>query len=204
MDLQTIKDAIIEAWQAMTWVEMVAVAFALLYVILAAKESIWCWLAALISVGLYVYICIKAHLFAETGLQVFYLIMAVYGWYEWKFGSQENDVLPISVWEPKLHLINILGSAVLMLALGYYLDNYTSSRNAYVDSFTTIFAIVATYMVARKVLENWIYWIAIDAVSIYLYSRRGLYLTSVLYFAYTVIAIFGYFSWRKAYRLQDA
>lgn len=204
MDWETVKTGVQSAWEAMTYVEILAVGFGILYVVLAAVESIWCWLAALISVTLYVYICYAANLKAETGLQVFYWIMAVYGWYEWKFGSKKKkDELEITKWPIRYHFINIILSGATTVGLGFYLVKIESS-NPFLDAFTTVFAIVATFMVARKILENWIYWIIIDAVSIYLYGSRGLYLTSGLFVAYTVIAILGYFSWLKIYKTQNA
>jgi nicotinamide mononucleotide transporter len=89
-----------------------------------------------------------------------------------------------------------------MLLFGYIFDQYSNQANPYLDAFTTIFSLMATFMVAKKVLENWIYWIIIDAFSVYLFASRGLYMTSVLFILYTLIAIFGYFSWKKQFNLD--
>jgi nicotinamide mononucleotide transporter len=86
--------------------------------------------------------------------------------------------------------------------MGFYFSTYTSAKMPIVDSFTTIFSIIATYLVTKKVLENWLYWIVIDVVSIYLYFGRDLHLTSLLFIVYTVIAIFGYFSWIKKVKIN--
>lgn len=173
-------------------IESIAVFFSITYVILAAKQNLWCWAFAAISVILYIYICFSAQLFAETGLQCFYLIMAVYGFYSWK---KPKKTLRIKQLKASSHLLIILFGGILAFLLGFYFTTYTSAKIPIVDSFTTIFSIIATYMITQKILENWLYWIIIDAVSIYLYFSRELHLTSMLFLLYTLIAIFGYFSW---------
>ena len=174
-------------------IESVAVLFSILYVVLVAKENIWCWAAALISVSLYIYICFFAQLYPETGLQVFYFIMAIIGYYMWNKENKEE----IKEWSEIKHLLIILLGAIFTFFMGFYFSTYTDSQMPIIDSFTTVFSIIATYMVVKKVLGNWLYWIVIDAVSVYLYFNRDLHLTSLLFIAYTIIAIFGYFSWMK-------
>jgi nicotinamide mononucleotide transporter len=175
-------------------IESVAVFFSILYVILAVKESIWCWGAAAISVTLYIYICYIAQLYPETGLQVFYLLMAFYGYYHW---NKNDSTLKIQQWTTTKHLLILLLGALLTFLMGFYFTIYTNAAMPLVDSFTTVFSVFATYMVTKKVLGNWLYWIVIDAVSVYLYFSRDLHLTSLLFMGYTIIAIFGYFSWLK-------
>ena len=173
-------------------IEALAVLFSVIYVVLAAKENIWCWTAAAVSVILYIFICYTAQLFPETVLQVFYLIMAFYGYYNW---NKNNGSLQIKQWAASKHLLLILLGAIFTFLMGFYFATYTTSKMPIVDSFTTIFSIIATYMVAKKILENWLYWIVIDVVSVYLYFSRDLHLTSLLFIAYTIIAIAGYFAW---------
>jgi len=175
-------------------IESVAVFFSILYVILAVKERIWCWGAAAISVILYIYICYTAQLYPETGLQVFYLLIAFYGYYQW---NKNDSTLKIQQWTTTKHLLILLLGALLTFLMGFYFTIYTNAAMPLVDSFTTVFSVFATYMVTKKVLGNWLYWIVIDAVSVYLYFSRDLHLTSLLFIVYTVIAIFGYFSWLK-------
>lgn len=177
-----------------SFIESVAVFFSIIYVILAAKESIWCWGAAAISVILYVYICYTAQLYPETGLQIFYLFMAFYGYYQW---NKNDSTLQIQQWSISKHLLILLIGTILTFLMGFYFTTYTNAAMPLVDSFTTVFSIFATYMVTKKVLGNWLYWIVIDAVSVYLYFSRDLHLTSLLFLAYTFIAIFGYFAWLK-------
>ena len=180
-------------------IEFVAVFFSILYVILAAKESIWCWGAAAISVILYIYICFFAQLYPETGLQVFYLFMAFYGFYHW---NKKEQKLQISEWSISKHLFIVALGTILTFLMGFYFATYTNAKMPIVDSFTTVFSIFATYMVVKKILGNWLYWIVIDTVSVYLYFSRDLHLTSLLFMAYTIIAIFGYFSWMKKIKIN--
>ncbi len=175
-----------------TIIESVAVFFSILYVILATKQDIWCWAAAGISVILYIYICFTAQLYPETGLQIFYLMMAFYGYYNW---NKNEKTLQITQWTIGKHLSLILAGTIITFLVGFYFATYTDSKMPIVDSFTTIFSIIATYMVTKKILENWLYWIVIDTVSVYLYFSRDLHLTSLLFIAYTIIAIAGYFTW---------
>jgi len=175
-------------------IESAAVFFSILYVILAVKESIWCWSAAAISVILYIYICYTAQLYPETGLQVFYLLMAFYGYHQW---NKNDSTLKVQQWTTTKHLLILLLGTTLTFLIGFYFTIYTNAAMPIVDSFTTVFSVFATYMVTKKVLGNWLYWIVIDIVSVYLYFSRDLHLTSLLFIMYTVIAIFGYFSWLK-------
>ena len=175
-------------------IESIAVFFSILYVVLAMKENIWCWGAAAISVILYIYICYSAQLYAETGLQFFYLLMAIYGYFQW---NKNDSNLKIQQWTTAKHLLILLLGALLTFLMGFYFSIYTNAAMPLVDSFTTVFSVFATFMVTKKVLGNWLYWIVIDAVSVYLYFSRGLQLTSLLFVAYTIIAVFGYLSWLK-------
>lgn len=175
-------------------IEGIAVLFSIVYVILAAKENIWCWVAAIISVSLYMYICFFAKMYAEASLQVFYLFMAFLGYYNW---NKKQHNLEITEWEIKKHFLLILIGVFLTFILGFVLSAYTDSKMPLVDSFTTIFSLFATFLVVKKILENWIYWIVIDVVSVYLYYSRDLKQTACLFIAYTIIAVFAYFSWLK-------
>ena len=174
--------------------ETVAVIFSLLYVYLAAHQNNLCWLAAVISVSLYIYICFDAKLYAETVLQVFYFLMAIYGFYSWK---KNNSQLQISMWPIKKHLFIIFLGTILTFFLGFIFSNYTNAEMPLVDSFTTVFSVFATYMVVKKILSNWLYFIIIDIISTYLYFSRDLHLTSLLFLLYTFIAVAGFIKWNR-------
>tara|TARA_B100000902_G_scaffold365033_1_gene385609 strand:- start:69896 stop:70489 length:594 start_codon:yes stop_codon:yes gene_type:complete len=173
--------------------ESIAVLFSLAYVILAAYENILCWTASLISVIIYTYICYTSMLLGETYLQIFYLFMTFYGFLKWNSKEDYN----IKTWNEKKHLITILIGSIFTFFLGYFLSEYTNSEMPIVDSFTTVFSIIATYLVVKKILGNWLYWIVIDVTSIYLYYNRDLHLTCLLFLLYAIIATIGYANWTK-------
>ena len=174
--------------------ETVAVIFSLLYVYLAAHQNNLCWLAAVISVSLYIYICFNAKLYAETVLQVFYFLMAIYGFYSWK---KNNSQLQIGTWPIKKHLFIIFLGTILTFFLGFIFSNFTDAEMPLVDSFTTVFSVFATYMVVKKILSNWLYFIIVDLISTYLYFSRDLHLTSLLFLLYTFIAVAGFIKWNR-------
>ena len=174
--------------------ETIAVILSLLYVYLAAHQNNLCWIAAVISVSLYIYICFNAKLYAETVLQVFYFLMAIYGFYSWK---KNNSQLQISTWPIKKHLFIIFLGTILTFFLGFIFSNYTDAEMPLVDSFTTVFSVFATYMVVKKILSNWLYFIIIDIISTYLYFSRDLHLTSLLFLLYTFIAVAGFIKWNR-------
>lgn len=196
-------ELLLQAWQQTSWLEVVSVAFGLAYVILAAKESVWCWPAALVGTGTGILVFWDASLKMESALNVFYLVMAVYGWWAWLYGGasagRAQQTLSISSWRALNHLYAIALIAVLTAISGGLLKGNTNAALPYVDSFTTWAAVISTWMVTRKVLQNWLYWIVIDAVSVWLFIQRELYLYALLFVLYTVIAAFGYLNWRRRY-----
>ena len=178
-------------------IESLAVIFAIIYLILAAKEDVKCWYAAIISSILYIYIMYEADLIMESMLQIFYVLMAVYGWLQWNNIVDKKIKLKIKSWRKINHIYAILLIIVLSIISGMLLQKYTEAALPFMDAFTTWGAIISTYMVAKKILENWIYWFVIDSISIYLYVSRELYLTAILFLIYLIIIFFGYKSWKK-------
>ena len=257
--------------------EITAVALAIAYLVLAIRQSLWCWPAAIASTGIYVGLMYQASLYMESALQFFYIAMALYGWWAWSRGetsttgvavagefaqaasrddappadlghrpgspatatadrggfdaspkaapsafrhppdgsgdapSQDRRVeaparrsagqrqpLAVSAWPARAHLIAVVTVLLLAAASGWLLTRYTSAALPYADAFTTWGAIVTTYMTARKILENWLYWFVIDSVSVYLYVSRGLYLTAALFLVYLVLIVIGYRAWRRS------
>jgi nicotinamide mononucleotide transporter len=190
-----------EGIKATSTIEWLAVISSIIYVVLAAKRLILCWLFAFIGSALFVYLCFIVDLYIESVLQLFYVVMAVVGWLTWK--NSNSDKSPIKKWGFNKHLINILLSGITALLIGLIFDKYTAQANPYIDSFTTCYSLSATFMVTRKIIGNWIYWIVIDLVSIYLYAQRDYHLTAVQYGIFTLLAIYGYMVWRKEYKLQE-
>ncbi|WP_144206968.1 nicotinamide riboside transporter PnuC [Shewanella donghaensis] len=200
--IQSVQIAITEA-SVMTGWEAVAVILAMAYLLLAMKTNIWCWAAAFASTAIYTVLFWKVSLLMESVLNVYYMAMAIYGFWLWRSTHQTNSTdsagneLVITSWSLKTHLLLIGFTTVVSLIVGYFMATKTTASFPYIDALTTCFAIMTTYLVAKKVLENWLYWVVIDFVSIYLYFQKGLMLTSGLFILYVFMALSGYFMWRK-------
>ena len=179
------------------WLEITAVIFAILYLILVVKQNILCWTAGIISSVLYFFIMQKAGLYMEAYLQVFYVVMGIYGWSQWRVSNASNPSFIVHTWSKYQHMITISIILVLSLLSGFLLERYTDAALPFLDALVSWGAVVATYMVAKKLLENWIYWFVIDATSIFLFIERGLWLSAILFATYLVIIFFGYQSWNK-------
>jgi nicotinamide mononucleotide transporter len=177
---------------------VLAVILAVLYLVLAIRQNIWCWAAAAASTLLYLFIMFHASLYMESALQVFYLVMAGYGWYQWRPGGDRDQAREVTTWPVRFHVLAGFSVLLLVFVSGQLLTRYSAAALPFLDSFTTWGALIATFMVARKVLENWIYWFIIDAVSIGLYLSRDLYFTAALFAAYLFLIVIGYRSWRAS------
>jgi nicotinamide mononucleotide transporter len=184
--------------------EIIAVIAAVLYLLLAIRENIWCWLFAGISTAIYIYLFFDARLYMESALNLFYFAMAVYGWSVWYRGRTPGHELAVTTWAIPIHAWAILVIVVASAISGYLLDNFTDAEFPYIDSLTTWSAIWATFLVARKVLENWWYWLVIDVASIFIYWSRDLELTALLFVLYVIMIPFGLISWTRSYREAQA
>ncbi|NIB44013.1 nicotinamide mononucleotide transporter [Pseudomaricurvus alkylphenolicus] len=189
---------------AMSGWELLAVLLSITYLVLAMRQNLWCWYAAFVSTSIFLFLFWNVNLLMDSALQIYYLAMAVYGWYQWKYGhlngNDDSEGVPIHRWDLRQHSLAIGAVVIAALISGVFLQKNTDAAWPFVDSFTTWGAVLTTWMVTRKVLENWLYWIVIDAVSVALYWDRGLYLTSLLFVAYVVICIFGWFNWQRQLR----
>ena len=179
------------------WIEPAAVILAIAYLLLAVKQNIGCWFAAFFSSLLYFFVMYSAGLYMEAGLQIFYCIMAVYGWTQWRTSIPSNKKFLVKTWNRNQHIKAISLIFLLAFSSGWALEKFTNAALPFIDSLTTWGAIVTTYMVAKRLLENWIYWFVIDTISVFLFYSRGLFLTSILFFVYLIIIYFGYKSWTK-------
>lgn len=194
---------LIADWQLLHSIELVATLLAVAYVLLALKHSIWCWPAALLSTLLFTHVMWDSALLSDALLQIYYAGMAVYGWWRWRqLQQQSGQAQPVYEWVWQRHLLLISLTAMAGLVLGYLMANYTRADFAYLDAQTTAFSLVATWLVAKKLLSNWLYWVVIDAVSIFVYAQKHLYFLTALFMLYTVIAVLGYFVWRSQYQMQ--
>jgi nicotinamide mononucleotide transporter len=192
-----IQEQIFQAITNMHWAEVAAVVCGLIYVVLAARENIWCWFWGGLNAILSIYLFVEIKLYAESMLYFYYLIASVYGWYAWKHARRVSEEHAIVEWNWQRHLIFIGVGFALSFVLFQFLVHFTDAQMPLIDAHTTVFSFLATYLVTRKVLSNWIYWIVIDAISVGLYASRGIFLYAVLMAVYTVIAYFGYRQWQK-------
>ena len=187
------------------WVnlETLAVALGISYLLLAMRENSLCWYCAFFSTAIYVYIFGDVSLYMESALNVYYMGMAIYGWLQWQKGGANHSGVEIVRWTAKHHIICVLVILIASVISGYLLSVNTDARLPYLDSFTTWASVLTTVMVAGKVLENWLYWIVINSVSIYLYIDRDLDQTAAMFTLYLMLSVLGYVAWKKNYVLQD-
>jgi nicotinamide mononucleotide transporter len=184
--------------------EVAAVVLAIAYLLLAIRENRWCWPAGIASALLYLGVFYRAGLYMEAGLQLFYAAMGVYGWWAWRPGTDGTAPLRIRRWPPGRHAVALAVIVLLSLASGGLLERYTEAASPYLDSFVTWGAILTTWMVARKLLENWLYWFVIDAVTLGIALERGLYPTAALFALYLGLVVLGWRRWRLAWARRAA
>lgn len=180
----------------MTWLEAIAVFFGLLSVWYARKENILVFPTGIVSVLIYVYICFGAKLYADMGINAYYFVMSVYGWYTWTQVTGK-PALPISYNTPFETRMSISILVISFTILWYALSNFTDSDVPVWDALTTSIFFVAMYLMARKKVENWIAWIVADIISIPLYFYKGLILTSFQFLVFLILAIMGYITWKQ-------
>jgi nicotinamide mononucleotide transporter len=184
------------AWQSTGWVEGTAVALALLYLVLAIRQNIGCWLAAFVSSCLYVVVLFGAKLYMESALNVFYAGMAVYGFWQWRAASGSG--LPrVCRWPLRWHAAGLAGVVLASLLSSNLLRSHTAAAWPFIDSMVTWASVLATFMVARKVYENWHWWLIIDSAALYLYYTRHLHATMSLFALYLVLIVVGMREWRR-------
>lgn len=186
--------------RATTWPEMAAVLLGLLYVVLVLRQNRWCWVAGGASSLILIYLAAAARLPMQAALQAWYVAVAIYGWRHWSRPQAGR----IGTWPWKWHVAGIAASLAASLVLARWLARETQAAWPYLDSATTVLSLLATWLVARMKLENWLYWLAIDAVLVFLFAVQGLVFTASLFALYLGLAVAGYFTWLRKYRLQTA
>ncbi len=187
-----------------SWMEIIAASFGLLSVWFAKKANILVYPTGIISVLLYVYICQHAQLYADMGINAYYFLFSVYGWIMWSRKDENKEELPVTYSNKKTWLISIgvflVSLVIIQVLLRIFKAGdvaYWDSFVPYTDTFTTAVAIIGMWLMAIKKVENWLFWIATDVVSVPLYLYKGLVFTSLQYFVFLIIAFFGYIEWRK-------
>ena len=190
-------------------IEIITVVLALLYVILIIRQNIWCWICGIVSSSLYIWSMIEAKIYLEAGLNFYYVLIGIYGWYLWTrkdASSQKTSKkeLPVSEWSISRHALNIGICIILSLILGKLSLHITDSPRPYFDAFITVFSFGATFMEARKILSTWFYWFIINGLSILLMIDRDLPWYALLSGITTLLCIKGYIDWKKSYQKSQA
>ena len=192
----------VEQIRAMSPWEVTAMLLGLAYLLLAVRRNLLCWLCAFLSTSIYIALFLKASLYMQVLLNVFYLAMAVYGFIDWKRGRSESGEVRIESWTVNQH-VTVAVLVIIASALnGWALSRWTDSPAPYLDSFVTWGSVVTTWMVARRIIENWLYWIVVDAAGAWLVYGQGMLPTTLLFIIYLGIVVRGYFVWRREQVLQ--
>jgi nicotinamide mononucleotide transporter len=194
---------LIEQFRATSPWEALGSLLGLAYLLLAVRRNLLCWLCAFLSTAIYLVLFAQVSLYMQSLLQVFYLVMAVYGFLNWRRGRTEAGDVRIESWTVNRHVTVALIVIIASLINGWWLETYTDSPAPYLDSFVTWGSVVTTWMVARRIIENWLYWIVVDGVAAWLYYSQGLLATTVLFVIYLGIVVRGYFVWRREQTLQN-
>jgi nicotinamide mononucleotide transporter len=182
----------------MSFIEAIATFFGLICVWLTIKENILCWPAGIIQVSLYIFVFFDAKLYSDVLLHIIYVFLNFYGWYHWTYGRTGKEVLHISGVGRALALwlmVCVGGTA----GLGLMMSAFTDASFPYPDAFITVASLIAQWLMAKKKLESWYFWIIVDIVAVVVYGLKELYLTTGLYAVFLVLATLGYFQWRKVY-----
>lgn len=187
-------------WILQHWIETIAAVLGLVGVFLQIKQNHWYWLTSIIMVSMYIVVYYDSKFYADMSFMLYYLIISVYGWYFWIKNRNKTKTFEIETKKlsAKQWLYSILFAAGFFVFIFLILNYLTDSDIAVGDAFTTSLGIVATWLLARKILENWLFWIVVNIVATGLYIHKGLYPTVVLYSVLTVMAFVGYFNWKKA------
>jgi nicotinamide mononucleotide transporter len=188
----------------MQGLEWIAVILSAVSVFLSARENIWSWPTAIVSVAMYAYVFLRSGLYSDAGLQVFYLLISLYGWYEWLHGGENRSRLHVSRATAKTWTVSAAFGVVFWIALGLLTSRLKGVSLPFVDSALATLSIVAQVMMTRKILENWILWIIADIAYVPMYIYKGLYPTALLYAVFLGLAIMGLIEWRRSHARDHA
>ena len=188
-------------WLSGNYIELLGAILGFAYIFFSIRQNILTWPVGLLTSALYIWVFFDTKLYADMGLQMYYVVVSLYGWYEWVRGESlstgKKQMLHISRLSMRMGLWLALASLVIFIAIWFVLENYTDSGVPIADSLATSLSIVATWMLARKILEHWLVWIFVDAFSIGLFWYKDLYPTVILFGIYTFMALVGYLEWKK-------
>lgn len=186
----------------MNTLELIAVALGIAGVTLTIYQNIWCWPVGLAMVSLYIYIFFGAKLYSDAGLHVVYVGLQLYGWHQWLRGGPGHNTLPVSRQGPRLFLGWMLVGLAGTAALGFAMQRFTDAALPYWDAATTSLGLIAQWLMARKVLESWLFWLIVDVMAVGIYYTKELYPTAVLYLIFLALATWDLIAWNNAYRIS--
>ncbi|MFH0894889.1 MAG: nicotinamide riboside transporter PnuC [Bacteroidota bacterium] len=187
----------ISDWLLLNWIELTGAVTGIIGVWLTTKQIIWCWPVALINVIFYIYIFFVSKLYADFGLQIFYLVMTLYGWYNWLWGGENRTELKVTHIKRSLLIFCLITGTIGFLISGFLLNEYTDAAFPFIDSLIAVWGIIGTFLMAKKIIEHWLIWIIVDIIATIIYLAKELDLTAGLYFIFTLLAASGYFKWKK-------
>lgn len=183
----------------MSLIEWIAALYGVISVYLSARENIWNWPTAIVNVGLYSFIFWRTGLYFDMGLQVVYLVLSIYGWYEWLYGGTNKSELTVTRATPAVWLVAVAVLAVF-LVLAHFATRLPGVSLPYLDGSLTALSLVAQWMMTRKILENWILWILVDVAYVPMYVYKKLPVTAALYAVFLILAVLGLVHWSRSLR----
>jgi nicotinamide mononucleotide transporter len=178
--------------------ELVAVIFGIVSVYLSTRENILSWPTAIVNVSLFTVLFFRSGLYSDTGLQVVYFVLSIYGWYEWLYGGKGKTPLSVSKTKPRTWMILAGLGVITWFTLSTITKRLPGTALPHLDAATTTISLIAQWMMTRKLLENWLLWVGVDVVYVGMFIYKGLYLTAFNYAVYLIIAAMGYFAWKKS------
>jgi nicotinamide mononucleotide transporter len=191
-------------WIQNNYIEILATVTGLIYLFYSIRGNSLLWIYGLITSILYVYVFFRSKIYADMGINVYYVVVSIYGWIHWhKNGNNNKKELQVSRLNFKNSILLLVITLLIFVIISYVLKKFTDSHIVFWDSFITASSITATWMLARKVLEHWLIWVMVDALSIGLCVYKGLYPTVVLFLVYTIMSVTGYLEWKKQWRAQE-
>lgn len=191
------------------WVEFAAVILSIVYLYFSVREKSALWIFGFISSALYAWVFFHSKLYAEVSIQIYYLAVSVYGWIHWQLldsttKKNSSEKLKIStIGSSKDKFVYFFATVVIYFLYLIILKFFTDSPIPYLDSVIGALSIIATWMLAKKKIENWLVFIAVDFFAIFLYIYKELYPTAILFLIYTIMAIVGYNEWNRKLKKQE-
>jgi nicotinamide mononucleotide transporter len=187
-------------WLAANWFEVVAAITGATSVFLSARQNIWSWPTAIVNVSLYTVVFFREGLYSDTGLQVVYLVLSLYGWYQWLYGGAQHSGVRVTRASRRLFIVAAIVAVLFWGALGTLTSRLPGSSLSYLDAALTTISLLAQWMMTRKILENWILWIVADIVYVPMFIYKDLYVTAALYSVFLVLAVMGFLNWRRSWQ----